>query len=42
MTNPQFADGGDLHIWKIAANILNKQLWASDKRWSSNFALGMG
>jgi hypothetical protein len=28
-------DGGNsLQIWRVAANILNKQLWTADKGWS--------
>ena len=26
-------------IWKVAANILNKQSWTADKDWSSSFGL---
>jgi hypothetical protein len=33
MGRPQVADGGDgLQIWKVTANIMNKQLRAADKR----------
>jgi hypothetical protein len=40
MACPQVVDGGDsLQIWRIAANILNKQLWTADKVWS--FSLGV-
>jgi len=32
MVCPQVADGGDsLHIFRIAADILNKQLWTANK-----------
>jgi hypothetical protein len=32
MARPQVADGGDgLQIWRIAANLFNKQLWTADK-----------
>jgi len=32
MTQPQVVDGGDnIQIWRVAANILNKQLCAADK-----------
>jgi hypothetical protein len=32
MARPQVADGGDgLQIGRIAANILNKQLWMADE-----------
>jgi hypothetical protein len=35
------AYGGDgLQIWKMAADILNKQLRTEDKGWSSSFGLG--
>jgi hypothetical protein len=31
MVRPQVADGGDgLHIWRVAANILNKQSLTTD------------
>jgi hypothetical protein len=40
MARPQVADGGDgLHISKVAANILNKQLRTADKMWSSSLGL---
>jgi hypothetical protein len=33
IARPQVADEGDgLHIWRVAANILNKQLRTADKR----------
>jgi hypothetical protein len=32
MARPQVADGGDsLQIWRVAANILNKQSWTAGK-----------
>jgi len=32
MANPRVADGGDgLQMWRIAANILDKQSWTDDK-----------
>jgi len=32
MAHPWVADGGNsLQIWRVAMNILNKQLWANDK-----------
>jgi hypothetical protein len=35
------ADGGDgLPIWRVAANILNKQSRAADKGWSSILEVG--
>ena len=41
MTCPLIAErGDDLQIWRVAANILNKQLWMADKGWSSNFGFG--
>jgi hypothetical protein len=44
MARPQVADGGNgLQIWRVAANIFNKQSRTADKRWSSNFSgLGVG
>jgi hypothetical protein len=43
MTRPQVADGGDgLQIWRVAANILNKQSQTADSGWSSNLGLGVG
>jgi hypothetical protein len=36
MARSQVADGGDgLQIWRVAANILNKQSRTADKGWSS-------
>jgi hypothetical protein len=36
MACPQVVDGGDgLHVWRVAANILNKQSRTADKGWSS-------
>jgi hypothetical protein len=38
---PQVVDGEDgLQIWRVAANILNKQSRTADKGWS--FSLGVG
>jgi hypothetical protein len=43
MARPQVADGGDdLQIWRIAANILNKQSRRADRGWSSSFGFGRG
>jgi hypothetical protein len=43
MGRPQVADGGNgLQIWRVAANILNKQSWIADKGWSSSLGLGVG
>jgi hypothetical protein len=37
MASPQVGDGGDgLQIWRVAANILNKQSWTVNKGWSSS------
>jgi hypothetical protein len=39
MARPQVADGGDgFHIWRIVANILNKQ---SQTGWSTSFGAGL-
>jgi hypothetical protein len=41
MARPQVADGADdLQIWRVAANILNKQSQTADMRWSSALELG--
>jgi hypothetical protein len=41
MARPQLADGGDgLQIWRVAANILNKQSRTADKGWSSSLGVG--
>jgi hypothetical protein len=41
MARPQVADGGNgLQIWRVAANILNKQSRTADKGWSSSFWVG--
>jgi len=43
MERPQVADGSDgLQIWRVAANMLNKQSETSDKGWSSSLVLGEG
>jgi hypothetical protein len=43
MARPQVADGGDgLQIWRVAANILNKQSRTTDKGWSSRLGAGRG
>jgi hypothetical protein len=40
---PQVANGGDgLHIWKVPANILNKQSRTDDKGWASSMEVGHG
>jgi hypothetical protein len=41
MARPQVADGKDaLQVWKVAANILNKQSRTADKGWSSSLGVG--
>jgi hypothetical protein len=43
MVRPQVVDGGDgLQIWKIPANILNKQSRAADKNGLPAWRLGVG
>jgi hypothetical protein len=43
MGRPQIADEGHgLQIWRVAANIFNKQPRTADKGWSSSLGLGMG
>jgi hypothetical protein len=43
MARPQIADGGDgLQIWRIVANILNRQSWTVDKGRSSSLGVGRG
>jgi hypothetical protein len=38
MGRPQVADGGDaLQVWRVPANILNKQSRRAEKEWSSSF-----
>jgi hypothetical protein len=40
---PEVADGGeDLQIWRVAANILNKQSQTAEKGWSSSLGVGRG
>jgi hypothetical protein len=40
---PQVVDGGDgLQIWRVAANILNKQSRIVNKEWFSSFGVGRG
>ena len=35
--SPGVTDGGvGLQIWRLAANILNKQSWIADQEWSSS------
>jgi hypothetical protein len=41
MARPQVADGGDaLQVWRVAANILNKQSRTADKGLSSSLRVG--
>jgi hypothetical protein len=43
MARSQVADGGDaLQVWRVAANILNKQSRTADKEWSSSLGVGRG
>jgi hypothetical protein len=43
MARPRVADRGDgLHIWRVAANILNKQSRTADSGWSSSLGFGWG
>jgi hypothetical protein len=43
MGRTQVADeAGDLQIWRVAVNILNKQLRTGDKGWSSSLWVGRG
>jgi hypothetical protein len=42
MARPQVADGEDgLQIWRVAANILNKQSQTAIKEWSSSLGAGL-
>jgi hypothetical protein len=43
MARPRVADRGDcLQIWRVAANILNKQPRTADSGWSTSFGVGRG
>jgi hypothetical protein len=43
MARPHVADGGEgLQIWRVAANILNKQSLTVDKGWPPAWYLGAG
>jgi hypothetical protein len=43
MTHPQdVREGEDLQIWRVAASVLNEQLQATNKRWSSSFWVHSG
>jgi hypothetical protein len=40
---PHIVDGGNsLQLWKVAADILNKQSWTTNMRWSSNLEIEQG
>lgn len=39
----QGTDGaGGLQIWRVSADILDKQMWMADKEWSCSLAVGQG
>jgi hypothetical protein len=43
MARPQDVDGGNgLQIWRVAANILNKQSRTADNGWFSSLGVGRG
>jgi hypothetical protein len=43
MARPRVAGRGDgLQIWRIAANVLNKQSGKAEKRWSPSLGVGRG
>ena len=42
MARPQVAMEGWSPIWRVAANILNKQLGKADMGWSSSLGVGRG
>jgi hypothetical protein len=43
VARPRVADRGDgLQIWRVAANILNKQSRTADSGWSSSLWVGRG
>jgi hypothetical protein len=43
MARPQVADGGDgLQLWRVAANILNKQSRITNKGWSCSLEIVRG
>jgi hypothetical protein len=43
MARPQVADGRDgLQIWRVAANVLNKQSLTVEKGWSFSLEVGRG
>jgi hypothetical protein len=43
MARPKVVDGGNgLQIWRVAANILNKQSRMAEKGWPSSLGVGCG
>jgi hypothetical protein len=43
MARPRVADRGDgLQIWRVAANMLNKESRTADSGWSSSLGVGRG
>jgi hypothetical protein len=43
VARPQVADRGDgLQIWRVAANILNKQWWTANRGWPCSLGDGQG
>ena len=42
MVRPQVSDGGSPLIWRVAANILNKQSKTAKMGWSSSLGFGLG
>jgi hypothetical protein len=43
MARPQVADGGNtLQVWRVPANILNKQSQTADKGWPSSLGVRRG
>jgi hypothetical protein len=42
MAHLQVADGEGLQIWRVDANILNKQSQTADKGWFSSLEVGSG
>jgi hypothetical protein len=42
MARPQVANGGTASIWRVAANMLNKQSRKADKGWPYSLVFGRG
>jgi hypothetical protein len=41
MACPNIVDGGEgFQTWRVAANILNKQLWTAENGWFSSLEVG--